>query len=62
VREHHQRGAGIDASGHRLVKRRDRGGNHMKCETCEYYDPEEGICGAFECNGTDCPTLPCEET
>lgn len=34
----------------------------MKCETCEYYDPEEGICGAFECNGTDCPTLPCEET
>jgi hypothetical protein len=33
-----------------------------ECETCEYYDPEEGICGAFECNGTDCPTLPCEET
>ena len=23
----------------------------MTCEDCEYYISEEGICGAFECNG-----------
>lgn len=32
-----------------------------ECLKCEYYDKEEGICGAFECNGLECPTLPCEE-
>ena len=35
---------------------------NVVCFGTEYYDPEEGICGAFECNGIDCPTLPCEET
>lgn len=32
----------------------------MECDNCEYYDHEEGICTAFECNGIDCPPLPCE--
>lgn len=32
-----------------------------ECEQCEYYLPEEGICGAFECYGIDCPALPCEK-
>ena len=29
---------------------------------CEYYDPEEGVCGAFECSGLECPDLPCEQS
>lgn len=33
----------------------------MDCPDCEYYDKEEDVCMAFECNGIDCPTLPCEE-
>ena len=32
-----------------------------ECENCSYYDKEEDICKAFECNGIDCPVLPCEE-
>lgn len=32
----------------------------MNCEQCEYYNTDEGNCGAFECNGTECPDLPCE--
>lgn len=32
----------------------------MECNDCKYYDKEEGICLAFECNGIECPTLPCE--
>lgn len=32
----------------------------MKCSNCEYYEKEEGYCTAFECNGLECPTLPCE--
>lgn len=36
-------------------------GDEEDCENCEYYDSEEGVCKAFECNGLDCPTLPCEE-
>lgn len=31
------------------------------CESCEYYDKDEDRCGAFECNGLDCPKLPCEQ-
>lgn len=31
----------------------------MDCENCEYYD--DGVCGAFECYGIDCPLLPCEK-
>ena len=33
----------------------------MECEDCEYYNKEEEVCGAFECNGLDCPDLPCED-
>ena len=33
----------------------------MECEGCEYYDAEEGVCGAFECYGLECRPLPCEE-
>lgn len=36
-------------------------GKEEDCENCEYYDLQEGVCKAFECNGLDCPTLPCEE-
>lgn len=32
----------------------------IECKDCEHYNPEEDICMAFECNGIDCPTLPCE--
>ena len=31
----------------------------MECETCKYM-MEDGTCGAFECNGLECPKLPCE--
>lgn len=31
------------------------------CSTCDYYNKEENTCGAFECNGFDCPELPCEK-
>lgn len=30
------------------------------CNKCEYRT-EDGTCGAFECNGVDCPDLPCEK-
>ena len=33
----------------------------MSCEECEYYDRDEEVCGAFECNGLECPELPCEK-
>lgn len=33
----------------------------MVCEECEYYDRSEEVCGAFVCNGLECPSLPCEE-
>ena len=33
-----------------------------ECLGCEYYDEEEGVCGAFECYGLECPPLPCEES
>lgn len=32
----------------------------MNCEGCEYHNKEEDVCTAFECNGIECPTLPCE--
>lgn len=32
-----------------------------ECTGCEFYDPEEDRCMAFECNGIDCPELPCEK-
>ena len=32
-----------------------------ECLTCEHYDPEDAVCMAFECNGLECPKLPCEE-
>lgn len=33
----------------------------MDCNKCEYYNNELEECGAFECNGIDCPELPCEQ-
>lgn len=33
----------------------------MNCEKCEYWDIDQESCGAFECNGLDCPPLPCEQ-
>lgn len=27
---------------------------------CEFYDPEEDRCTAFECYGLKCSPLPCE--
>jgi hypothetical protein len=32
-----------------------------ECEKCPYYDAEDEVCGAFICDGIDCPILPCEE-
>ena len=32
----------------------------MDCESCEYFDRDEEVCGAFECYGLECPELPCE--
>ena len=29
------------------------------CELCRYQADDE-TCGAFECNGLECPELPCE--
>jgi hypothetical protein len=43
------------------TERHTTGGITMDCDKCKYYDTEEGVCTAFECNGTDCPKLPCEE-
>lgn len=37
------------------------GSDIMNCKDCEYYNEYEENCGAFECNGLDCPTLPCEK-
>ena len=31
------------------------------CGHCEYWNDELEECGAFECNGIDCPELPCEK-
>lgn len=31
-----------------------------ECKECEYMMEDETCC-AFECNGVDCPTLPCED-
>lgn len=31
-----------------------------ECRECEYWDKYNECCGAFECNGLECPTLPCE--
>lgn len=30
------------------------------CTGCDYYDPEDDVCLALECYGTDCAPLPCE--
>ena len=32
-----------------------------ECDTCEFFDPDEERCRAFECNGLECPSLPYEE-
>lgn len=32
----------------------------ITCGGCEYYDVDDDRCSAFECNGIDCPKLPCE--
>ncbi len=34
--------------------------NENECLDCEYYNEDEGVCGAFERNGLECPLLPCE--
>lgn len=31
----------------------------IKCSECKYQTEDE-TCGAFECNGFECPKLPCE--
>ncbi len=31
----------------------------MECNECKYI-LNDGTCGAFECNGLECPELPCE--
>lgn len=31
------------------------------CKGCNYYNEEQDICLAFECNGDSCPELPCEK-
>lgn len=33
----------------------------MNCKRCDYWNKEVEECGAFECNGIECPNLPCEE-
>ena len=34
----------------------------MECETCKYYDKDEGYCTAFICTPLSCDELlPCEE-
>lgn len=30
-----------------------------ECKGCEHL--KDDVCGAFECNGTECPELPCEK-
>lgn len=36
-----------------------------KCDSCEFFDPDEENCRAFECNALGflegCPPLPCEK-
>lgn len=34
----------------------------IECQGCEYYyyNEDDNVCMAFECNGIDCPELPCE--
>ena len=32
----------------------------MNCTDCKYYNEDDNNCGAFECNGLECPELPCE--
>ena len=39
----------------------DEDDDYVDCAGCKYYDIENGFCTAFECNGFDCPELPCEE-
>lgn len=34
--------------------------NDVPCMACEYYDSDDDRCMAFECDGLDCPPLPCE--
>ena len=33
----------------------------QECESCEYYDGDNEVCEAFECNGLECSELPCED-
>lgn len=32
-----------------------------ECLKCEHYDSEDDRCSAFECDGLECPQLPCEK-
>ena len=32
----------------------------MECKDCRYYNEDDDNCGAFTCNGLECPKLPCE--
>lgn len=38
--------------------------NENECQECEFFDPEDDRCTAFECWGIGlidgCPPLPCE--
>ena len=35
----------------------------MRCKEteCVYYEEDADSCVVWQCNGLDCPTLPCEE-
>ncbi len=33
----------------------------MNCAECVYWNPDDDCCDAFECNGTECASLPCEQ-
>ena len=32
-----------------------------ECAACEFFDHDDNYCTAFECNGIECPELPCEK-
>lgn len=32
-----------------------------ECVGCKYYDSYDDRCTAFECDGLECPQLPCEK-
>ena len=32
----------------------------IDCKNCEFYDKDGDFCRTFECNGLECPDLPCE--